>query len=306
MLFSRNNKNADTTSTTKNNNKDITLYKKIINNTSAQSNTLAKQIAGIESNMVSAIQKTEEEKILLNKISEDSNRTIESINEIKQYTEGSSAISDASLSQIMDTKGNINEALDSIEMLIDTSSEIQEDLLSLATTIKRISKVAAGIHIIAKQTNLLALNATIEAARAGESGIGFANVAEEVKSLSNETTSATREIDAILKVLNDQIQHLITESTEGAGKKKELKTCRKSVDDIYKTLNSTISTVSNASRSISRNTDNVADQCNTTIEKLNSIQCESEKSLESLLLAKENSNILMNNSAKLVELSTNP
>lgn len=304
MFFSKNKKQPNESAPTPKSSNDVALYKRILSNTSSQSDLLAKQIVDVESRMASSIQRSENEKILLNKISSDSQNAIASVNEIKQYTEGSSAISEQSLSQIMGTRKNINEALDSIEMLIDTSSEIQEDLLSLSSTLKRIGKVAAGIHNIAKQTNLLALNATIEAARAGESGIGFANVAEEVKNLSSETSNATREIDAILKVLNDQIHKLIEESAEGAGKKRELKTCRKSVDDIYDTLSSTIKTVSSASSIITRNTGIVEDQCNITIDKLGAIQGESEQSLESLLIAKENSNILAVESANLTELSS--
>ena len=74
----------------------------------------------------------------------------------------------------------------------DANGKVSE----LAGTAERIGDVIALIQDIAEQTNLLALNATIEAARAGEAGKGFAVVASEVKSLSDQTARATHEISA--------------------------------------------------------------------------------------------------------------
>ncbi|OWK28640.1 methyl-accepting chemotaxis protein [Sphingomonas mucosissima] len=67
---------------------------------------------------------------------------------------------------------------------------------ALSDHAQSIESILALIRDIAGQTNLLALNATIEAARAGEAGRGFGVVAQEVKSLANQTARATDDIAA--------------------------------------------------------------------------------------------------------------
>lgn len=72
------------------------------------------------------------------------------------------------------------------------SERAMESLRQAATEIGEIVKL---IQAIASRTNLLALNAAIEAARAGSAGRGFAIVAQEVKSLANQTALATADVE---------------------------------------------------------------------------------------------------------------
>lgn len=64
---------------------------------------------------------------------------------------------------------------------------------------RKVTEIVSIIEGIAFQTNILALNAAVEAARAGEHGKGFAVVAGEVRSLSQRSSNAAREIKLLIE-----------------------------------------------------------------------------------------------------------
>jgi len=92
----------------------------------------------------------------------------------------------------------------------EAANSTNEKVTALAAAAQKIGDVISLIQDIAEQTNLLALNTSIEAARAGEAGKGFAVVASEVKSLANQTATATEEISAQIADIQDSTSDAVT------------------------------------------------------------------------------------------------
>lgn len=78
-------------------------------------------------------------------------------------------------------------------------AEMNEAMESIDANSKKVAGILKVMDEIAFQTNLLALNASVEAARAGQSGMGFAVVAEEVRSLAQRSARAARETAALVE-----------------------------------------------------------------------------------------------------------
>ncbi|MGN6830187.1 methyl-accepting chemotaxis protein [Paucibacter sp. M5-1] len=76
---------------------------------------------------------------------------------------------------------------------------------SIAQSSARIADIIQVVDSIAFQTNILALNAAVEAARAGEQGRGFAVVAAEVRTLSQRTTEAAKEVRGLIQASSERV-----------------------------------------------------------------------------------------------------
>ncbi len=102
---------------------------------------------------------------------------------------------------------NCNDMRIKISDTQKNSSAMSESVIGIKDKIEETNKVIAnmseilvGIEDIASQTKLLSLNASIEAARAGELGKGFSVVAENIRTLSENTA---QELVRIKDIVNN-------------------------------------------------------------------------------------------------------
>ena len=92
---------------------------------------------------------------------------------------------------------------ESMLSIIELTEKTSGTVKTLKERSREISGVLSLINEIATQTNLLALNASIEAAQAGDAGRGFAVVAEEIRKLADSSRSSVREIEKLIKDVQD-------------------------------------------------------------------------------------------------------
>ena len=131
------------------------------------------------------------------------------INEVSAQAQESAMVArqsmqaaESGLYAVQSTIGGMNNIRDQIQ-------ETSKRLKRLGESSQEIGEITELISDITEQTNVLALNAAIQAASAGEAGRGFSVVAEEVQRLAERSADATRQIAALVKMIQTDAQNAI-------------------------------------------------------------------------------------------------
>lgn len=103
---------------------------------------------------------------------------------------------------------------ESWEIERQNQAELVESMNDMNEDVQSIGKIVQLINDISDQTNLLALNASIEAARAGEAGREFAIVAEEVRSLAEQSSQSTKSIRSIIETIRKKSEKVVSAVTD--------------------------------------------------------------------------------------------
>ncbi len=197
----------------------------------------------------------------------------EKASEIADNSEGVAHISEAGQGMVEGTNASIETMRGKIAVVFETVGRLNERS-------QAAGEVIAAVNDLAEQSNLLSVNASIEAAKAGDYGKGFTVVAQEVKSLAEQSKQATAYARTILSEIQKAGDTAVRAAEEGreavdAGRRQSLET-----GELIQTLAGRASEVAQAQAQISATSRQQLAGMEQIAKAIESIDQASDQSLE--------------------------
>jgi len=133
-------------------------------------------------------------------------------------------------------RAEIERALEILREVKRSVEGATGEVRALQGSMDDIRQFVLTVSTIADQTNLLALNAAIEAARAGEAGLGFAVVAEEVRSLAASSQTAADDIVQLTGAVRTRVATSARAMESSAARVAEIERVSRDIDDALSTI----------------------------------------------------------------------
>ncbi len=123
---------------------------------------------------------------------------------VRENSERGAAASGSVRDQAQQGLSSMSATMQAMQEIVRSSDESFASINRLSRYSVRVGEFLNVIQEVVEQTNLLSLNASIIAAQAGERGKAFAVVAEEVRSLAHRTSASTKEIEELVRNIQNE------------------------------------------------------------------------------------------------------
>jgi len=153
---------------------------------------------------------SEEQTFIVQKTSLVIDSSLEQMDEaVRQSAQTVSKANDA-LAKTETGEANARETLSYLEDVLKQMVENAEPIYRLSNKVEKIKMVMNVMEEVSQKTDLLSLNASIEATRAGEMGKGFALVANEIRSMAENSKQSSQEIRRIVDDIFEDNKAVLT------------------------------------------------------------------------------------------------
>ena len=212
-----------------------------------------------------------------------------SIQAVSENASRSAEVASWALSNAQQGAQVVQETITSMNRIREQVQETSKRIVRLSESSKEIGDIVQLISDIADRTSILALNASIQAAMAGDAGKGFAVVAEEVESLAERATQATRQITSIVKTIQSETNETAAameesqrEVVEGSQLADQAGQALVEIEIVSNELSDLIQTISLAARQQARGSEIVAYSMNEIAEVTQQTAAGTKLSAESM------------------------
>ena len=179
---------------------------------------------------------------------------------------------------------------------------IAADMQHLSEQTQAIGEIISTVQELAEQSNMLAVNAAIEAARAGEHGYGFSVVANEVRSLAEQSRQATVQVRSILGEVQKSVQTALNNTATGTRAAETGMELVNQAGQAIRSLADTISLSSNSASQIRASSEQQAAGVEQIAQAIASIQIANQQTLENTQQSEEQAKIMKKLSLSLRNL----
>ena len=193
--------------------------------------------------------------------------------------------------------------MQAMQEIVRSNDESFASINRLSRYSVRVGEFLNVIQEVVEQTNLLSLNASIIAAQAGERGKAFAVVAEEVRSLAHRTSASTKEIEELVR--NIQNETAAVQRSVSLGRDKVTEGAK-----ISSLAHDALATIDKSAEEASRMVAHIAIETAEQSVGIQRITEESEKNLERVLQItiateqqQEGTNLILKNLEHMRELA---
>lgn len=177
---------------------------------------------------------------------------------VSEASDEARLLSERAIERLGEGTSLIQSSLAQINSVLELVDALGQHVTSFSAAIEQVRRSAQDIDNIAETTNILALNATIEAMRAGEAGRTFAVVANEVKSLANDTRKATEEITQTVEALGEEAGTVIERIEAGALASGDAKTSVARIENTIASVGELVEEVDKQNDVIARSTGTIS------------------------------------------------